>query len=70
MLKCSVLYVKSRVDDGENEKDVLSCRQSVARKPSECAGSIVSVVGRSKLALTVDSRERKPSTMRVVGDGC
>jgi hypothetical protein len=64
------VYVKSRPDKGQDERSVLSCRRSVAGEPWECVGGIVSSVARSKLAVTVNFRKRKPNTMRLARDGC
>lgn len=63
------MYVKRRPDEGQIERDVLSCRRSVAGESCEYVGGIVSSDGRSMLAVKVDFRKRKSSTMRLVRDG-
>lgn len=64
------VYVKSRPEEGQTQRDVLSCRRSVAGELCKCVGGIVSSVGRSKLAVTVNFRKRKSSTMRLARHGC
>jgi hypothetical protein len=63
------VYVKSRPDEGQTKRDVLSCRRSVAGERCECVRGIVSSVGRSKLPVTVNFRKRKSSTIRLTCDG-